>query len=96
MIDATTSVLIPLSSVRKYCLRTRDRPIHPATLHRWRLHGVRGVKLDAVKLGGRWYTTEQAVQRFVAVLSGSGVSPVEARPATSTIKADQILETLGI
>jgi hypothetical protein len=43
---------------------TGQRP-HPTTLHRWRLRGVRGIKLETVLCAGRRLTTESAVERFI-------------------------------
>ena len=40
-----------------------SRP-HVSTLHRWRLRGVRGVKLETCLIGGRRYTSREAVERF--------------------------------
>lgn len=38
---------------------------HISTLHRWRLKGVKGVKLDTVVVGGRRFVTREALERFV-------------------------------
>lgn len=51
--------------------------LHPATLTRWILRGVRGtdgtvVKLEATRLGGRWLTSEPALRRFAAALTAAG------------------------
>ncbi len=35
-----------------------------ATLWRWRTHGVRGVKLETILVGGRRYTSQEALERF--------------------------------
>ena len=37
-----------------------------STLQRWRLRGVRGVKLETVKIGGFTLTSRQAIHRFLA------------------------------
>ena len=34
------------------------------TLHRWRLRGCRGVKLETALVGGRRVTSREALQRF--------------------------------
>jgi hypothetical protein len=52
---------------------------HPNTLHRWRLNGVRGVKLRTVRLGGRHYTCQVWVDEFVAALNSRPPAPV-SRP----------------
>ncbi len=38
--------------------------VHVSTLHRWRLKGVRGVKLETCRRGGSRCTSLQALQRF--------------------------------
>lgn len=58
--------------------------LHPATLTRWILTGVKGldgrrVKLEAVRVGGRWLTSEAALHRFSAAL---GVTDAPAPPRT--------------
>lgn len=37
----------------------------PATLNRWRLRGVRGVKLETLLIGGQRFTSREAIQRFI-------------------------------
>jgi Protein of unknown function (DUF1580) len=37
---------------------------HTSTLHRWRRLGVRGHKLETVVIGGRRFTSREALQRF--------------------------------
>jgi Protein of unknown function (DUF1580) len=55
--------------------------LHPASLTRWILSGVkavdgRRVKLEAVRLGCRWLTSEAALQRFAdALATRAGESP---------------------
>lgn len=41
-----------------------------STMHRWTHHGVRGVKLATILVGGRRYTTRDAIDQFIAALSG--------------------------
>jgi hypothetical protein len=48
-----------------------DRPVNPSTLGRWHLTGVRGpdgprVYLEALKAGGTWITSREALTRFFA------------------------------
>ena len=37
----------------------------PSTIWRWYRHGVRGVQLETVVIGGRRYTSREALQRFI-------------------------------
>ena len=45
------------------------RPVHPMTMRRWSERGVRGTRLDAIRVGRRWYTTKEALSRFVSASS---------------------------
>lgn len=36
-----------------------------ATLHRWREHGIRGVKLSCIQIGQCWYTNKAAMDEFI-------------------------------
>lgn len=61
-IDITTESLLTLSQASK---RVPGNP-HVSSLHRWRLQGVHGVKLETVKIGGRRLTSAEALERFAA------------------------------
>ncbi len=37
----------------------------PATAWRWRTTGVNGVKLEFIRVGRRWFTSVEAIQRFI-------------------------------
>ncbi|MEO1525808.1 MAG: DUF1580 domain-containing protein [Planctomycetota bacterium] len=38
---------------------------NPSTLYRWASRGVRGVKLEVVRIGERQFTSRQALHRFL-------------------------------
>ncbi len=66
--------------------------LHPATLTRWILSGVRGVdgrrvKLEAVRIGCRWLTSEPALQRFAEALGTMPREPTPSRSPTVRRKA---------
>jgi hypothetical protein len=46
-------------------------PGHPTrtTLSRWAHHGVRGVRLATFLVGGRRFTTREAISEFIEALS---------------------------
>jgi hypothetical protein len=47
----------------------------PSTLWRWTTRGVRGIRLETVRIGaGRIYTTRQALSRFVAATQETSVA----------------------
>jgi len=53
-----------LISLRQAAKSIDSRP-HINTVRRWILKGTRGKRLDAKQVGGRWFTTPEAVQEFM-------------------------------
>ncbi len=51
-------------SMREAVNSLPSRP-HLNTIRRWILKGARGRKLDAKLIGGRWFTTKQALDEFL-------------------------------
>lgn len=66
MIDFTIEVPIPIKSAPSYF------PVRKAQSTTWRyvLKGVRGRKLESAMIGGRRYTTREAIARFLASNEG--------------------------
>lgn len=64
---------VPFSEVARHI---PGRP-HVSTLHRWRLDGVRGAKLETFLVGGRRFTTKEAIGRFLGHLNGTAPRPTE-------------------
>ena len=80
--------------------RRSDRPIHVSTVHRWRNPGVRGVQLEAIRIGGAWHTTWEAFSRFCSALTAmeSGIKPqlgLASQPNAESQSADSSLATDG-
>ena len=54
--------------------------VHVSTIHRWRMKGVRGVRLETFLRGGIRYTTDEAIERFFAAATaaadGDAITPV--------------------
>jgi hypothetical protein len=69
--------LVPLSKAG--CLFP-GKPVHPNTLTRWRLHGVKGVRLRCYRVGARWYTSARWVGEFLAALDGQSSEAVQQEP----------------
>lgn len=67
MIDESREQLHLLVAIAE---KIPGRP-HITTLYRWYKHGLKGVKLETVLVGGRRYTSAEAVKRFVARLNGN-------------------------
>jgi hypothetical protein len=69
----------------------RGRPTHLSTLLRWIKPGVRGVRLEAVRLGGRWVTSREALQRFADRLTAAQAGPT-APVRIGRPRADEAVE----
>lgn len=84
-IDVANEELLTLAQLAKRLPRRRKgRPIHPSTIHRWRYPGIREVRLECVRVGGVWYTSPAAFQRFCERLSQSN-KPASPPPTRSEI-----------
>ena len=80
MIDLDTEQVISLGeAAERLPRRGRGRKPHLATLYRWSNHGVRGVRLETIQIGGTRCTSVEALQRFVETLSSQN-SPGQAGP----------------
>ena len=71
MIDVTHDTLIPFRDLPGWTNQHLGRRIHPSTLHRWRLRGVRGIRLETVLIGGTRYTSTEALSRFFAATTAA-------------------------
>lgn len=69
--------------------------VSPNTIWRWSHVGIRGVKLETYRLGGKRVTTLEAYHRFAAAISGVPVSTTASR-RKSIAKAERILAASGI
>jgi len=87
MIDLSKETLVSIGQAARK-LSTDDHIVNPSTVWRWMTSGCQSraggvVKLDAAKVGGRWYTSDRALQEFAEALTGSGPdgedAPAEAR-----------------
>jgi hypothetical protein len=92
-IDIDSEELIHLPAARALF------PQRPAvnTLHRWRLKGVRGVKLETVLIGALRYTSREACRRFIAAQNAGdpGNKPDPAAASRRAKEAGRALEKIG-
>lgn len=99
MIDIRNETVLSLTDAGRHLPRRRagKRP-HVATLYRWVQHGVRGVKLEAIQVGGTLCTSLEALQRFCERLTGAdSAQPQTTRTRKRAIeKAEAELEAAGI
>lgn len=73
--------LIPLAQSAK--LFNSRQPPHQATIFRWATRGCPGVKLEARRIGGLWFTTAAAVRQFVNGCNAPTTTAPAAAPTTA-------------
>jgi hypothetical protein len=76
MIDTQTETLIPISEAPAHVPGSRP---HLATIWRWIQRGVRGVNLETVLVGGKRYTSAEAIARFVEETTAAAGGPQPKR-----------------
>jgi hypothetical protein len=58
LIDIATEKLITLAQAAE------KLQVSKASITRWIIHGTHGIRLEALKFGAYWRTSEEALQRF--------------------------------
>ena len=98
MIDVTQERMIRLEDVRNHLpSNRRGKQLSKGVIFRWALHGVRGVMLETIRVGGARLTSIEALQRFVAAQNGSSVpQPSKVRPLHRARKAADELRKFNI
>jgi hypothetical protein len=96
-IDIDSEALVEFNKPAEYW---PTKPPHIATLHRWRLTGVlrddERVRLETVMLGGRRFTSREAVKRFLSALNADAPTSGDAgRPKSSSKDAGRALSAIG-
>lgn len=96
MLNIRSEVLKPLSeAVHDVPSRRQGKKAHPSTLYRWATSGLRGIRLETLKVGGTLCTSQGALQRFFEALSGE-CSADAALPLTDQTDVEAHLEAEGI
>ena len=82
MINLQNEIVLSLTEAARHLPRRRagKRP-HVATLYRWISRGLRGVKLEAIRVGGTLCTSQEALQRFCERLSAADSEPSQRTTA---------------
>jgi hypothetical protein len=108
MIDTTTETPIPLAEAAKLIPPARQgKRTHLSTLLRWIQRGARNpageiIRLEAIRLGSRWMTSREALQRFAERLTPTTDAPAPSTPRTPTARqranarAARELDRIGI
>jgi hypothetical protein len=83
MIDSQTETLFPLAKGPS----GTGRSVSAATMWRWAQKGVRGIRLETLRVGGRRYSSVEAYERFLVRLN----EPAGAKPdVPSRQRADEL------
>ncbi len=61
--------VLTLQEARREIASVTGRRVDKTTIYRWVLRGVRGTKLEHIRLGDRILTSRQALTRFIAARS---------------------------
>ena len=88
--------MFPLRSPVPLSKLARRFDVHVSTVHRWRLNGVSGVRLACVKIGGRWFSTEDALSGFLAALNGEAGAQTAPSPAKVKSETAQVAEAAAL
>lgn len=68
--DLVTEGLLSVTELRAMIPSSRPgRRVNKSTIFRWITHGCHGVRLEAEKIGGTFYTSLPAFRRFRAALN---------------------------
>jgi hypothetical protein len=95
MIDPLNENVISLSAAARLLPRLRNnKPVNPSTVWRWSVHGVKGKRLETVKVGGVTATSVEAVRRFLRAINGQ--PELERAGGRRQDAVEQELSTRGI
>lgn len=90
-IDPFRDELLTFAQAAERLPRHRQgKAVHVTTLWRWATHGLRGVRLETIKVGGCPYTTRRALRDFFAALSATE----EHRSTCARHASDEFNETV--
>lgn len=96
MIDPANEQLLSLTDAARTIPRVGKRRVHCSTLWRWCRKGLRGVRLEYVKIGRRIATSSEALARFFNALAAAdvdlpqGAPPLKQRPEHPKARAQAI------
>jgi hypothetical protein len=98
MADLMNETLTPFALAAKELPGKGGKGCSPSTLWRWHRDGVPGpdgqaVHLEAIRIGTLWYTSKEAVRRFVTVLNSRKTAT--APPLVTPTAARQSAEAVG-
>ena len=98
MIDLTKEALLTLNEARSAF--PGGKRLGLATIQRWRLTGVRGVRLETVLIGGMRYCSRESIARFIAAQNAADapatpvITPAQRRRQSEAARTE--LERMGV
>jgi hypothetical protein len=97
MIDATKDQLIPLSDVPAWMQRRGLRPVTARQVRRWHTEGIKGRKLQVMRVG-RYYATSEAalIELFERWAAPTPAKLTPSQQAIAQRRAAAILEKFRI
>lgn len=100
MIDLKEEFVLSLVEAAKKLPRRRaGKKPHVATLYRWASHGLKGIRLETIQVGGTMCTSLEALQRFFERLAGPPSASAIVKPAACDrriCRAENKLREIGI
>ena len=96
-IDIQREQLVGLGEVPQVLAALRrGRKIHLSTAHRWASKGLRGVRLETLRMGGSRVTSIEALQRFFERVSHAHRElPAPTAPGKRIERIDRELDRRG-
>ena len=95
--DIQQENMLTMTEASAWCESNIGKRVNRSTIHRWRTRGARGVKLEMLLIGGRRFTSSEALHRFffsttsaadgcdAVALASVGISDSEAYLASEGI-----------
>jgi hypothetical protein len=81
-IDVANENIFPLADLPEHLPTRHGKKKHRSLGFRWRKPGLRGVRLETIRVGGCLYTSREALQRFFERLSATDGVEKAAAPRT--------------
>ncbi|MFN7590324.1 MAG: DUF1580 domain-containing protein [Planctomycetota bacterium] len=90
-IDPTRDRLVSMRRVPGWFTAHVQEPLHRSAPYRWARQGIRGIRLPTVRIGGRRYTSEEAIAWWTAALTATGEEKtvVAGAPTEAATVAEQ-------
>jgi len=81
MVSLVAEQCLPFREIAAMLPGNKGKRLHDDSLHRWRKGALKkapGVRLEARRLGGKWVTSLEAVERFSNALTAAEMAQEEA------------------